>query len=296
MLRAACRLSELEDSSGFGFHVSSHLDFQPCKDPFNPLSHKCKRSSLFKIIDEMMILNTCSASSFVVALLIANAITASAFAPTIATRNLSTSSSASRICSADNAFAGGLQALPPQKPLNEYATPTNVLPFYGYDLVKTDSSAGYHAVVTGYVDGAPIDDLFKLTSDFTEESVFWENLFINFNQPSYRSGDPNGVGDVRDFVWEGGRQYVEQLSFADPKSHTFAYTLHASTAKSVQPTFNSLITCWSFQDEPDKNRVKVTCHVILQLSSLFSVFSPVIQKAQRKAYTRVIESMQDYYK
>ena len=209
------------------------------------------------------------------------AATAAGFAPPM--HHLSP---ASKLRSAD---ASRLQALPPQKSLDEYAPTTKIPPYFGYDLINTDVSER-QVEVTGYVVGAPIDDLFKLASDFTEKAPFGLKLFSRFNQPSYRSGDPNGVGDVRDFVWTGGNQYVEQLSFSDPNAHTFVYTLHASSTVQV---LDSVITYVSFVNEPDQNRVKVTWRSLIQPTFPIPFF--VVKKAQFKAYTENIVALQTFF-
>ena len=185
-----------------------------------------------------------------------------------------------------------LQALPAQKPLNEYATPTRIPPYFGYDVIDTEKKEN-QIEVTGYVIGATIDDLFKLASDFTEKSAFWGKLFVEFKQPSYRAQGPNGVGDVRDFVWSGGRQYVEQLSYSDPEAHVFVYTLHASSSFSVKP-LNSVITYCSFVDEPENNRVKVTWRALIQTASAL-IPSSIVKNAQKKAYSSIITEMQSFY-
>ena len=185
-------------------------------------------------------------SSYVVAVLCAMATTAAGFAPAATHLHLSPASN----LQTTGTDATMLQALPPQKPLNEYVSPTMVPPYFGYDLM--DSSKGINQIeITGYVVGAPIDDLFKTASDFTEDSAMWNLLIKDFPQPVYRSGNPNGVGDIRDFVWESSKnQYVEMLTYSDPDAHTFVYTLHASAT--IGYTLNSCITYVSFIDEPDE--------------------------------------------
>jgi hypothetical protein len=227
-------------------------------------------------------------SSYVVAVLCAMATTAAGFAPPAATHlHLSLASKLQTTSTA----ATMLHALPPQKPLNEYVSPTMVPPYFGYDL--TDSSKGINQIeITGYVVGAPIDDLFKTASDFTEDSAMWNLLIKDFPQPVYRSGNPNGVGDIRDFVWESSNnQYVEMLTYSDPDAHTFVYTLHASAT--IGYTLNSCITYVSFVDEPDKNRVKVIWRGIFQPGFPFPAFA--IKKGQTKAMNINIETLQKLY-
>jgi len=150
-----------------------------------------------------------------------------------------------------------LHALPEQKPLSDYATPTKVPPFYGNEFVNDDKSQT-QIFNSGYIEGGDIDELFELFSDFSETSPFWLKK-ATFRQPSYRSGLPNGVGNVRDFEYiKSGNKYVEQLSYSDPDAHTFAYNLLASASSSIRLLFNSMTTYVSFVDEPDKNRVKFT--------------------------------------
>lgn len=191
-----------------------------------------------------------------------------------------------------------LHVIPPSIPLDECGTPTKEVPFFNYGLVSTESQFK-QVEVTRYIEGAPIDELFELASDFTENSAFWGNLFSEFEQPSYKPGDPNGVGDVREFLWaaeEGkeGRHYIEQLSQCDPEAHTFVYTLHGS--RDVGQFFNSLLTYCSFVDEPDKNRVKVTWHTLIELTFLGQLAYPIkIKAGQEKAYASVIESMQSFF-
>jgi len=192
----------------------------------------------------------------------------------------------------------GLRALPASKPLDKCGTPTKELPFFNYGLVNTKSKFK-QVKVTRYIEGAPIDELFELASDFTENSAFWGNLFSEFTQPSYNPGAPNGVGVVREFVWatsEGspGTQYIEQLSQCDPEAHTFVYTLHAFKG-TARIFFNGILTYCSFVDEPDKNRVKVTWHTFIDLTSAGKLAYPIVKKSQEKAHTTNIESMQSFF-
>jgi len=203
-----------------------------------------------------------------------------------------------KISSSTEGSSTGLGGMPKTIPLDKCGTPTTEVPFFNYGLVNTDSKFK-QVEITRYIEGAPIDELFELASDFTENSAFWGNLFSEFEKPSYKPGAPNGVGDVREFIWavgEGkkGRHYVEQLSQCDPEAHTFVYTLHAS--RDANLFFKSLLTYCSFVDEPDKNRVKVTWHALIEVTLVGQLLYPfAIKKSQEKAYTSVIESMQDFF-
>ena len=137
--------------------------------------------------------------------------------------------------------ASQLQALPPQKPLNEYPAPTDEAPHYGYSFFNPNKSIKTNEV-SGYVEGATIDELFKLASDFTEDSAFWKET-LDFTE-TYSSGAPNGVGSLRDFVYKGKTaQYVEMLSHCDPEAYTFTYTNLASNIFFLMPVL--LKSAWS---------------------------------------------------
>lgn len=184
-----------------------------------------------------------------------------------------------------NRSSSQLQALPPQKPLNEYPPPTNEAPHYGYSNFNPRRSIKTNEV-SGYVEGAPIDELFKLASDFTKDSAFWKKT-LDFTE-TYSSGAPNDVGSIRDFIYIGKTaQYVEMLSHCDPEAYTFTYASLASN----QFVLNALLTTVSMVDDPENNRVKVTWAREIQTAIPFFL----VRGRQKKADELNIEILQSFF-
>ena len=180
--------------------------------------------------------------------------------------------------------------LPPQKPLEEYEkTLTMQPPFFGYENFNTDKTLN-QLEVSGYVTGASIDDLFALVNDFTEDSVYWKKAGLAYNVPSYRSGNPNGVGTVRDFYYVSkgeDAQYVEMLQYCDPENHALIYTMKAAKTKFL----NGLMMYVTMVDEPENNRVKVTWMAFVQSPLPFFA----IKGRQAAAYANNIEVLQTFF-
>mmetsp|Transcript_2902 Transcript_2902/g.6731 ORF Transcript_2902/g.6731 Transcript_2902/m.6731 type:complete len:205 (-) Transcript_2902:235-849(-) len=184
---------------------------------------------------------------------------------------------------ATNAFG-----LPPQKPLVEYSkTCTMLPPFFGYETTVNTDKLVNQLEVSGYVTGAPIDELFALVNDFTEDSVFWKKT-LKFDEV-YRSGNPNGVGTVRDFsyITNPDAQYVEMMQYSDPENHALVYTMQAARDKRL----NSLAAFVTMVDEPENNRVKVTWRALLQTPVPFLL----LKNRQTAAYAKNIEVLQTFY-